>query len=92
MPEGEKRIWGPIVIGDLICPPPVGIGWTDLLNIGGGGSGLPGPPVPVSPKLGTWFIMIDSDLKVPPDSDHTVGHSVIWRGFDIYSDLDLLLP
>jgi hypothetical protein len=29
----------------IICPPPVGIGLTDLPNIGGV-SGPPGPPVP----------------------------------------------
>ena len=28
---------------DIICPPPVGIGLTDLPNIGGGPSGPPGP-------------------------------------------------
>ena len=28
----------------IICPPPVGIGLTDLPNIGAGDSGYPGPP------------------------------------------------
>ena len=34
----------PAVIGGDNLPSPVGIGLTDLPNIGGGGSGPPGPP------------------------------------------------
>ena len=36
---------GPVVIGGDNLPSPVGIGLTDLLNIGGA-SGPPGPPGP----------------------------------------------
>ena len=43
MPEGEKLWGGPVVMVGIICPPPVGIGLTDLPNIGGA-SGPPGPP------------------------------------------------
>ena len=42
MPEGEKN-WGPKVIGGDNLPSLVGIGLTDLPNIGGA-SGPPGPP------------------------------------------------
>ena len=50
MPEGEKY-WGvPVVI---ICPPPVGIGLTDLPNIGEA-SGPLGPLVPASLLCYTW--------------------------------------
>ena len=35
---------GPVVVVGIICPPPVGIGLTDLPNIGGGGEGAPRPP------------------------------------------------
>ena len=34
----------PVAIGGDILPSPVGIGLTDLQNIGGGGNGPPGPP------------------------------------------------
>ena len=34
MQEGGKQ--EPVVIGGIICPPPVGIGLTDLSNIGPG--------------------------------------------------------
>ena len=40
MPEGEKLWGGPVVMVGIICPPPVGIGLTDLPNIGGAS----GPP------------------------------------------------
>ena len=36
MPEGEKLWWGPVVIR-MIFPLPVGIGLTDLPDIGGAG-------------------------------------------------------
>ena len=45
MPEGEKLWGGPVLMVGIICPPPVGIGLTDLPNIGGA-SGPPAPPVP----------------------------------------------
>ena len=55
MPEGEKH-WGcqnplgvPLVKGGQNLPPMVGIGLTDLPNIGGGGPLAPlAPPVPAS--------------------------------------------
>ena len=47
MPEGEKLWGGPVVMVGIICPPPVGIGLTDLPNIGGA-SGPPAPPVPAA--------------------------------------------
>ena len=47
MPEGEKKFLGPVVIGGDNLPSPVGIGLTDLLNIGGA-SGPLAPPVPAS--------------------------------------------
>ena len=44
MPEGEKFfLGGAVVIGGDNLPSPVGIGLTDLPNIGGT-SGPPGPP------------------------------------------------
>ena len=47
MPEGEKH-WGvPLVKDGQNLPPMVGIGLTDLSNIGGA-SGPPGLPVPAS--------------------------------------------
>ena len=44
MPEGEKNLGGPVVKGRQNLPPLVGIGLTDLKNIGG----APAPPVPAS--------------------------------------------
>ena len=38
-----KTLGGPVLMVGIICPPPVGIGLTDLPNIGGA-SGPPGPP------------------------------------------------
>ena len=38
-----KTLGGPVLMVGIICPPPVGIGSTDLPNIGGT-SGPPGPP------------------------------------------------
>ena len=35
MPEDEKLWGGAMVKVGIICPPPVGIGLTDLPNIGG---------------------------------------------------------
>ena len=35
MPEGEKTLGVPVVIGGDNLPSPVGIGLTDLANIGG---------------------------------------------------------
>ena len=40
MPEGEK-MWGASSNRGIICPPPVGIGLTDLPNIGGPVASLP---------------------------------------------------
>ena len=44
LPEGEKLWGGPVVMVGIICPPPVGIGLTDLPNIGG-------PVAPPAPKV-----------------------------------------
>ena len=44
MPEGEKTLGVPVVIGRGNLPSPVGIGLPVLPNIGEGGSGPPRPP------------------------------------------------
>jgi hypothetical protein len=43
-----KTLGVPVVIGEDNLPSPVGIGLTDLPNIGWGGSCPPGPPVPAA--------------------------------------------
>ena len=51
---------GIVVIGGDNLPSPVGIGLTDLLNIGGGAVAPLAPPVPASlkmtPKYGVYLI------------------------------------
>ena len=48
----------------IICPPPVGIRLTDLLNIGGGGAVTPlAPPVPASLSSGSREVrQFDDDI------------------------------
>ena len=50
MLEGKKKIGVPVVIGGDNLPFPVGIGLTDLPNIGGARAPLV-PPVPASLTL-----------------------------------------
>ena len=48
MPEGEKTLGVPLVKGGQNLPPMVGIGLTNLPNIGGGAVSPPPPPGPAS--------------------------------------------
>ena len=56
MPEGEKKLRVPLVKAGQNLPPLIGIGLTDLPNIGRGASGPPGPPAPASLLLATTRI------------------------------------
>ena len=75
-----KNIGGwPVVIGGDNLPSPVGIGLTDLPNIGGP-SGPPGPLVPAS------LYKIPSESKTEKDSSQKGKHRVTGKehsNFDV---------
>ena len=52
-----KTLGVPVPVG-IICPPPVRVGFTDLLNIGGGASGPPGPPSSDITECDPIFLLI----------------------------------
>ena len=67
----------------IICPPSVGIGLTDLPNIGREGSGPPAPPVPASLRV-TAFIyksnIICNCLLVASILFH-IYHEIVFHSF-----------